>query len=56
LAALSWEASKASPKHQDELIAMASASPYTSVVIAAEKWGDDAKMMDNRCEKNPAER
>lgn len=41
---------KAPPGHQGELVAMASASPYASVVIAAEEWADDAEMMDNRSE------
>lgn len=42
---------KAPPGHQGDLVAMASASPYTSVVIAAEEWSDDVEMMDNRSEK-----
>ena len=42
---------KAPPSHQGELVAMASASPYTPVVVAAEEWSDDVEMMDNRSEK-----
>jgi len=42
---------KAPPGHHGDLVAMASASPYTSVVIAAEEWSDDVEMMDNRSEK-----
>ena len=42
---------KAPQGHQGELVAMASASPYTSVVIAAEEWAGDTEMMDNRSEK-----
>ena len=37
--------------HGAFFVAMASASPYTSVVIAAEEWADDTQMMDNRSEK-----
>ena len=32
------------------LIAMAAASPYAPVMIAAEEWSDEVELMDNRSE------
>lgn len=36
---------------QGELVPMSAASPYASVVIAAEEWTDEVEMMDNEAEQ-----
>jgi MFS family permease len=41
---------KAAIANQGELIAMAAASPYAPVMIAAEEWSDEVELVDNRSE------